>query len=380
MRVLSTLALVAVAGAVPCRHIQCYHDGNSVVATHKTNNAVGAHGPEAKNIHPNCKYGSTAGGCMTSKNVKHKCTYNEGTKKCSCSCSIDSSTTKSVYGLESGIATSNQQGWDKVHNWVRVNFQQKYKNPIVVAGIPSHVGPHEVIVSVKGVDSTGFYFHLHETACRDNGKDWHMNEQVSWLVAEEGTHLIGGKVFVAGKKTKVKASTWTQINMGNAFTPGSNPTILSQIQDASTHDYYVNIRHQNADHNSFEVYSQYTNAASGKPRGDETVGYLAVQDSAKSVANHRHFVAGITKQDRDEKDRWVNLGKDFSHNKYGLFGSIHTFGGGDPAKLRYHKKENDRALVFIEEDTCGDTEVLHPGLESISFLATEVGMLEAVRA
>ena len=80
-------------------------------------------------------------------------------------------------GFESGVATSTQ--WyapeGNPSGWTTVTFQQTYQNPVVVAGIPSYNGPNEIIVSVKDITSTGFKFHLHETACRDGGADRHLD-------------------------------------------------------------------------------------------------------------------------------------------------------------------------------------------------------------
>jgi len=93
-QILATTALAATAvGANRCP-VECTAfdkfgakatDASSVhhmSVTHSTIHATNAHGPATK--HADCKF--SLGGCTDAKLVPHKCSYNEGTQSCQCTC------------------------------------------------------------------------------------------------------------------------------------------------------------------------------------------------------------------------------------------------------------------------------------------------------
>merc|ERR1711871_448786 len=277
--------------------------------------------------------------------------------------------------IESGIKTWSQEDHS---SWVTIKFSRTYANPVVIAGIPSRNGGDEVVVSVKDVTSHGFKMHLHETQCHDD--DRHDEESVAWLVAEEGVHHIGGKTIVAGKQANIAAGTWTTINFDHlaGFAAGTEPTIPSQIQDASEDNYFVNLRHTNAGYGSFDVYSQGIagRGMNQMARGDETVGYLVVEGGKTTDPSGNNLSAGVTPPPGDMDHTWstIELGHDFSDTNYGFFGSLHTFNGFDPVSLRYQSKKNDRSDIFLDESTCDDNETAHNG-ERVSYFAVDQGVL-----
>jgi len=197
---------------------------------------------------------------------------------------------------------------------------------------------------------------------------------VAWLVAEAGTHTIGGKKFVFGKRANVAASSWTTIEF-SGFSSGAKPTILSQIQDADAANYYVSTRHKEADHDSFQVYTQSVNSASGRARGDETIGYCIVESGSGRTADKLGWVAGITADVHTHEERQISLGLTFTNDNYGLFGKQHTMDGPDPAALRYTTKGTDKSTVYVQEESCADSEVEHT-TEKIAYFAIETGIVE----
>ena len=102
-------------------------------------------------------------------------------------------------GFESGLARLSRRRRGGIGSWVRIDFDQTYRKPIVIAGIPSHRTPGAVIgamvASVRGVNATGFWLRLHETPCNGDKMDARAGEQthesVAWLVAESGGDIVG---------------------------------------------------------------------------------------------------------------------------------------------------------------------------------------------
>jgi len=301
------------------------------------------------------------------------------------SCDAGYTLSKGDMGFETGVAHWNQIAnhptdahiTGSAHKaWVEVKFAQTYKSPVVIAGIPSYTGPNEVVVSVKDVTSTGFKMHLHETQCQEDGNDWHLPESVAWLVAEEGTHHIGGQTIVAGLHrggVSASRSQPTALHFAGAFSADRPaPAILTQIQDASTEQYFVNLRQQGATYQSVTVYAQGINTY--QPRGDETVGFLAVQRGESDVNTQRKFSAGVTPETHGNDDRTIYFGKNFAGADYALFGAMHTAKVSQPGSLRYSEQRDGEASVVIQENHCDASSAKHTN-EAISWFAIQRGVL-----
>jgi hypothetical protein len=356
-------------------------------------------------------------------------------------------------GWEVGKATSDQE--DHYDNqgvkWHDVTFLQTYKNPVVFAGVPSHVGPNEIVVNIKDVTATGFKWHMHETACKDQrcyrkegaacssttcnptisaageclqmdggsstccqylASDWHLDEEVAWMVAEAGTHEIEGKKMFVGKYHNSVVKDWTHVQLPFAFT-SAQPTLLTQIQNTPNDAtlYFVNLRHQNGDSDSFEVRTDYIGAVnsgvsgrahlSGAPNGEEDIGYIVMenQDTTTTYEDFatagtpevtKHFQGGVTAAQYDEAPKNLAFASSFTDNSYAFFGNVWSYTGGDPVTVRFHQeaKLQDKIEINLhEEHGCEDSDPLtstsrgsfaHHNPEQISYFASEEGILEPV--
>jgi hypothetical protein len=78
-----------------------------------------------------------------------------------------------VFG-ETGRAMTN-------HNWLTINFKNKYINPVVVVGGMSRNGAHQGTLRVKDLSSTGFQVQVDEWDYLDGT---HPNESFSYIVIE----------------------------------------------------------------------------------------------------------------------------------------------------------------------------------------------------
>ena len=68
-----------------CKHVGCVAHAGNVHVFHTTNNADGAHGPGTPD--PKCKnQASPSASCKHGWVVRHHCTHNTSTNKCTCTC------------------------------------------------------------------------------------------------------------------------------------------------------------------------------------------------------------------------------------------------------------------------------------------------------
>merc|ERR1712167_374931 len=86
------------------------------------------------------------------------------------------------YGLRHGIESGMVNMWtsDDNNDWQTVTFNQKYHDPVVIAGIPSEEGGDSITIVVKDVTSKGFKMKMHEPDCYDGKHP--AEEHVGWMV------------------------------------------------------------------------------------------------------------------------------------------------------------------------------------------------------
>ena len=95
------------------------------------------------------------------------------------------------------------------HNPVTVRLTGNYGNPVVIAGVPTRNGGHEIVVRVTDVQASSFSLYAQETRCRDN---WHTAETASWMVVESGTwdNLQAGML-------QIRDFDWYRVRFHNAL-------------------------------------------------------------------------------------------------------------------------------------------------------------------
>jgi hypothetical protein len=119
--------------------------------------------------------------------------------------------------------------------WVSVNFTQPMANPVVVAGLASHVDPGDAFIRLRSVGAHGFEIALQEARCQDRR---HPAEEVSWLAIEAGAWYLpaaqGGAVQAqvqAGVATLAHGSRkerWHDVKLNSSF-GASTPMVISQL-------------------------------------------------------------------------------------------------------------------------------------------------------
>jgi hypothetical protein len=270
---------------------------------------------------------------------------------------------------------------------VTVNLTQTYTNPVVIVGVPTENGHDSAVVRVQnlrpygqyapaGINSgstqynpgTGnmctsswcFELFLQEPDCLDQ---WHVNEDVSWMVMEEGSYVANERAqFQAGTAT-AQGGNWEQITFHNSF-PRVTPVVLSHVQ--TTHDpHFVKTRQQNANRNGFSVRLEQIGSVDGAHiHGTETIGWVAFQGSHGHIGQIQ-FQAGNTAEEVTERPEVIHFRHAFDQIPK-FFGTIATTNGHDAAQLRRAgvspstgttgSVTRSQATVYIEEEECVDNE------------------------
>jgi hypothetical protein len=204
---------------------------------------------------------------------------------------------------------------------------------------------------------------LQEPDCLDQ---WHVNEEVSWMVMEAGSYVSNERAqFQAGTST-AQGGAWEQVNFHNSF-PRVTPVVLSHVQ--TTHDaHFVKTRQQNANRNGFAVTLEQIGGSNGfdgtgNPiagahiHGTETVGWVAFNPSHGHIGRIQ-FQAGNTAEHVTERPETINFRHLFDQVPK-FFGNIATTNGADSAQLRRsgaNSVTQSSATVYIEEEECVDRE------------------------
>jgi len=189
--------------------------------------------------------------------------------------------------------------------WETINFSRSYKSPVVVAQYLSYAG-HDAAITRFNTTSTGIRIRIVEDMESD---DNHINENVSWMVIEEG-------IWYFEDGTKIEAHKYnTTSTCGNSISTDifdtlyynhtyTNVTVFAQPMSAfdMSDDYngrWLKTRMRNKGLESFEVAFEMEKTDSNSQRQTpETMAWIAVETGRNGSNNNvRYEVYSNTFQD-----------------------------------------------------------------------------------
>lgn len=252
--------------------------------------------------------------------------------------------------------------------WQYVNFQQNYKDAVVVAAPLSYNGQDPAHARVRDVDKDDFEIQVEEWDYEDGSH--YYDEDVGYVALNTGVHTLpdGTKVEVGRVKTD---ENWASVSFSNDF--DDTPVVVSATQTHNSGAFTggsdaVVTRHRNLDPDGFEVRLQEQENKGNHV--NEQIGYIAFEKGTgknNDVPFEAGSVSGVTED-------WSTVGFDRSYSNVPLFvASIATFGGSDPCGLRYRDLGTSSVDVFVEEETSADDETNHYNGETVDYLAFEDG-------
>lgn len=259
---------------------------------------------------------------------------------------------------EVGRVSTNQ-------NWKKVNLQRSYTNPVVVVGGLSYDGTQAAFARVRRANANSFEIKVEEWECMDVT---HLDEQLSYLVVEAGRHrLTNGKYLEAGNLTEV-THDWKTYNYSNEF--NTNPVVLAQITTDNQAFANVRLNHAQTDKKGLSVKVQDAKRGNRSP---ETVSWVAMASGSQKKGFA--FEAGT---ETGFNSDWKQLSFDLAYSYDPIFmGFVGSFNGGDPVSLRYDKQKlnGNSVKVFLQEEECEDSEVVHTNETLNYFLFERAGFL-----
>jgi len=236
--------------------------------------------------------------------------------------------------------------------WQRVDFTEKFSEPVVVAKIVTAYDTDPAVIRIDGLDGTGFWLRLQEWEYLDG---LHAAERVHYLVAERGRHqLEDGSWLEAGRINTGATNSFARVGFSALFV--DPPVVLTSI-----HSYYgadtVVTRVHNVDSTGFDVKLQ-EQESSTQEHVPETIGYIALEPGVVHV-EHLRLKVGRTADTVTHKPQTIRFSASASSHPLVFLADMQSTDGGDTASLRYERMRGNSVDVWVEEEQSKDPETAH---------------------
>ncbi|MBK1721584.1 PKD domain-containing protein [Thiocystis violacea] len=249
------------------------------------------------------------------------------------------------------------------HNWKRIDFQQAFENPIVVAKGLSSIGADPAVIRIRDVDSTGFWVRVQEW---DYLNGWHATELASYIAMERGQYELPNGILVeAGSLTTDATAAFQFQELGAGFSKA--PVVFASINSVNEED-AVTSRIRQTSANGFFVKMQEQELNS-QTHAAERIDYIAWQASSVEVDGMRFDVgfapSGIN-QDRS------TLAYDNAFGDAPVFlADMQTTNGSDPCSLRLKDMTTGSVKMWVQEEQSKDSELGHLS-ETVGYFVAEL--------
>ena len=246
------------------------------------------------------------------------------------------------------------------NEWLRVEYEQNFVDPVVVASPLSRNNADPAIVRIRNVDETGFEIRVQEW---DYQNDDHGNESVSYLVMERGTYILDdGTRLEAGKFTTDYADSFKTVNFDQDFQV--IPVVMSSVTTVNDNNTVIG-RLQNIHYSSFQYILQ-EQEHNAEVHTEETVMYIAWEPSQGTIDG---VVFDVDKPGStvSSSEKTINFNQQFTESPI-LLANMQSVEGGDPANLRYRNKTKSSIIFKVCEEKSADKETKHKA-ETVGYLA-----------
>jgi hypothetical protein len=236
--------------------------------------------------------------------------------------------------------------------WTTIPLVGTYQNPVVVAKPFSDGGADPAAVRIRNVTGESFEVAVQEWRYLDGV---HFPERVFYLVAEVGSHALGGLQVEAGRfdTSKLMSSGgWETVVFGAPF--GTVPAVLGSVMSFNGTDTVVT----RIDGRSATGFRLTMQEEEGRNDGHvvETLGWVAIELGADSVDGRK---IGVSVESADHTPTPVVFGQSFDRRFPVLVGDVCSTQGPDPASLRYRNLQPDGVEWIVQEEDSADPERAH---------------------
>ncbi len=257
---------------------------------------------------------------------------------------LDSYSMPQSFALEIGEITID-------HNWIRVEFQGTFDDPVVIAKSFSINGSDPGVIRIRNVDSNGFEIRVQEWDYLDGS---HTNETVSYLAIERGTYTLpDGTLVEADRFETDKTKTFDSVHFIQNF--HKIPVVITAISSSNEND-TVTGRLRNITTQGFE-YCMQEQELNAKTHQIETIDYIAWEPS-KGSWNGITFDVNTTNDKVRHRFYKIPFQNSFADNPFFL-AEMQTTGGKDTANVRWRNKNKQSIEVQVDEEQSKNTETRH---------------------
>ena len=253
-------------------------------------------------------------------------------------------------------------------NWVTVSLNNSYTNPVVVAGGATYNGQDQTTVRVQNVSATSFQVRLDEWDCLDST---HTFEDIPYMVIEAGVYeLPSGTKLQAGTIDGVNQNWQTHI-FNEAF--DIEPVVFGQcVTENEAEAVTIAFDEQNTNVSQLRFKLKEQDRARGG-HALERVSWIAIEPGSYDSGQIK-FEANNTGRTIDENWEHINFAQNYADSSI-FIGEIGSDYGGDADAMRYRNLSNNGVEVVVEEEICGDTELVHTTEEIHYMVFNEAGNL-----
>ena len=253
------------------------------------------------------------------------------------------------------------------NDWHSFHLNNSYSNPVVIMNPLSFEGAGPAHIRVRNVTSNSFEFKVEEWLYQ-NGQ--HKREFVSYIVAEEGSHLLGNLQLEVGSVTTDQ--NFEEAVFATRFS--DTPVVLAQTQSFNGNQPVIT-RINDVTPERFSVRLQEEEAL-GKHR-PEVVGYMAFSQGNGTLESDAPYENGtiqtayeVVLTEEVVNREWYDL--EFKKEYYypAFLASIQSYNGPNTANLRYKYLGYDGVSVKIQEERSKDDETYHRK-ESVGYIVLE---------
>lgn len=283
--------------------------------------------------------------------------------------------------VEIGQISIDRDIRDAAGDWYSVNFKNTYAAiPSVVATALSFNGSQPSLARVKDITKTGFKVRIDEWDYLDGN---HTTEDVVFIVAATGNH----KVSIKDKDTDITSSY--QVSAGTV-TVTANAAAFNNISAGSTFSTIpvvfagtsslndpmpVTTRIRNISAGGFDLALQEERSQIGGGHSAELVSWIAIEPLV-GFSEYAGVAIEINKTSNLHSEAWrdITLTPDLFAEIPMVAVGLQTFNGSDPVVARYGNAgvTTDKFDVKMEEEnSSGDNDLEHGGLESVGYIAVE---------
>ncbi|MCD4804979.1 MAG: fibronectin type III domain-containing protein [Desulfobacterales bacterium] len=237
------------------------------------------------------------------------------------------------------------------HNWKRVEFNDTFIDPVVVANPLSYNGGDPAVLRIRNVESTGFDIRVQEW---DYLNGTHTTENVSYIVMERGSYILeDGTKVEAGRFNTDATGSFEWVDFSQTF--NQVPVVTSTVSSFNEED-AVCSRLRNIDTTGFDFCMQEQELNSQR-HTIETISYIAWEPSSGTVGNLT-FEVDKTDDVITHNLQTIVYNETFMATPVFL-ADMQTTDGGDTANLRRQNKNSDGIDINITEEQSRDSEINH---------------------